>query len=281
MCFRKGSAMLRSLAVLVGVLAAAGCIPRPEEPVAFLAAPDSILIQMVNGGGPARTEVAERLAVPDFTLYGDGTLIFARPDADGRPRLLRAELPEDALRDLLEFVFDRDFLDFPYDHENPDATDATTTFLYFHAKTEAYAFRAYGLDVELAEGALSGDARRQFERLATIKVRLDELDPETEGGRVLGDFVPEAVVLVVQPTEAPNLVGSPPAWPFPEIDVGEIAPLGSGIVERRISGATATKLAQQLVPSAVPILFEHQGRWFAVGYRPVLPFEENFPEFDE
>jgi hypothetical protein len=68
-------------------------------------------------------------------------------------------------------------------------------------------------------------------------------------------------------------------WPYPEIDI-------SGA----ISGATETIVLDEEELDALDLEapagesrwcpVDYEGRAFCVTYRPVLPFEENFPEFE-
>ncbi|MDZ4277737.1 MAG: hypothetical protein U1B78_01230, partial [Dehalococcoidia bacterium] len=107
------------LALPIVLLAtAAGCLPKPDEPVEFLARPDSVIIQLKRVDAP-ESPFAQRVAVPDLTLYGDGTLLLSR---GGGSTLVQAQVPEDAIRDLLEFMEDEGFFNFRY--EEPGANSA-------------------------------------------------------------------------------------------------------------------------------------------------------------
>jgi len=76
MSLRKGLPALLAIAV-VGL---AGCLPKPEEPIEWLEREDAVIVQMKTVES-AESELAQRLAVPDFTLYGDGTLIYSTDGA--------------------------------------------------------------------------------------------------------------------------------------------------------------------------------------------------------
>ena len=274
----KGFIVLPFLAALLAVLAA--CLPRPDEPVEWVRRPESIVVQVKALHDPA-SELEQRVVVPEFTLYGDGTLIFTRPDDEGPPRLLRAQLPVEAIRDLLEFVVEKGFLEFFYDQPGPaSGANLPATFIYVNTIGGANSVRALGLGALSLED--SGEEFDDLRRLEEIVRRLNSLDPEAVGGEIEGEFSPEALLLLVQPTGASNVVGSPAVWPFTTIDLSEIAPPDSTGGERVVEGETVSDLMNLLPPGPPFALAVKQGeRTFEVSYRFLLPFEENFPEFDQ
>ena len=273
--FRKP---LLALVALAGVLTLA-CQGGGDDPVEYLAQPDAVLIQMLNVSGEPQPEIAGRLASPDFTLYGDGTRIFMRPDDDGRSRLMRAQLPGEAIVDLLQFINDEGFLNFSYAQPVPDQVDdAPTTYLYVNTNSGTNSTRALALDDAQLENA--GDEFDPFRRLQAIKQRLDELDPEALGGRLLGPYEPEEIALLVQPLVLSDPTEETPVWAVDGFDLDSTAPPGAGVVHTTFAVAEAAELIETL-PEGSFARFRQGDRLFAVGYRPVLPFEEDrFPEFD-
>jgi len=271
---KRHRSLLPGAAALIAVgFASIACLPKPDEPVEFLTEPNAVLVQMLTAGEGAG-ELGERLLVPSFTLYGDGALIFARPNADGDLRLMRGRLPREAIADLLESILDERFLDFSYQLGETQGDGSGLTFLYVHTKSEANAVRASAS----AGGELTGEQRDHLRRMARIRSRLEQLDPRPLGGSLEGDFAPEAIELVIQPDV--GTAGSPRAWLIDEIDLPTLAPPGADAVERRISGELARRLVEQL-PLGGAAIFTDGNRVFGVGYRPVLPYEKSLPEFDE
>ena len=258
------------------LVAFAACLPQPDEPVEYLRRPEAIIIQVLKVAGSPQSELQDRLVVPDFTLYGDGTLIFS----DAESRLIQAQLPEEAIRDLLELIVGEGFLDFFYDQPSPaSGADLSATFIYVNTIGGANSVRTVGLGALPLEE--SGSEFDDLRRLEEIVRRLNNLDPEAVGGEIEGEFSPETLLLLVQPTEALNVVGSPAIWPFSTIDLGEIASPESAGGERVIEGEAVDDLLNLLVlQPPFALTFQQDGRAFEVGYRVLLPFEENFPEFD-
>lgn len=277
---RKGLAFVLA-AALLGLLSA--CLPRPDEPVDWVRREDAVLVQMVDVGGLPQPEVADLLTVPVFTLYGDGTLIYIPPDERAQfpatyQTLLRAEIPEEAVQDLLEFIADKDFLDFNYEQPRFGSVyDAPTTYLYINSKQAANAVSAYALGFSLPEDA--GNEWEQFRRLQEIKERLDAVDPDAAGGRVLGPYEPEEILLMVEPLDSRELPEQPPTWPVAAVDLSRLAPPGAGVVQKRFPTDEAMDLMAAIPPGSH--IYRQGDRLYEAGYRPVLPFEEHFPEFDQ
>ena len=259
---------------LLPLLAAtlAGCLSGPADPVEFVQQSNSIIIQVAQTGAPGPDGI-EPHDPPSLTLYGDGRLIYRNADDSG---YLESKLPDEGIQELLELGRGSGFMEFAYAQPRPDgATGERTTYLYMHSKEAANAVAAVALDKNLPEDY--GKEWNQYRALQELATRLLEVDPVALGGSPPREYVADVVLLVVEPAEAPNLAGSPPAWPAPAIDLAEIAPPGAGRVERRLEGEEAALLTGWL-PS---IRFLYKERWFQVSYRPVFPFEENFPEFDQ
>ncbi len=267
------------LAAAVAVAALAGCLPKPDEPVEYLAREDAVIVQMLEVGGLAQSDLVGQLTLPAFTLYGDGTLIYRNRDASDAG-IVHAEIPGGAVQDLLELFDGEGFFDFQYRQPiNDNVADAETTYIYAQTKEAANAVSAYALGLF---DPPDDSAWREFRRLLKIKERLARFDPEAVGGRVIGPYEPEAVLLVVEPVPAENVVGSPPRWPVEAVDLRSIASPESGRVDHVVEGEAARAFADVSVspPAGLPVTFSQDGRFFNVAWRPLLPFENHFPEFD-
>ncbi len=277
------AAPLSALALTTLAFAFAACLPQPDEPVEYLQQPDSITIQM-RQADPAASALEQRLSVPTFTLYGDGTLIYA--PASEPTRLLESELSDDAVRELLDSIVDAGFLNFFYQQPEPDGREGQpTTFVYAHTLSLANAVSAYALDSVVAEDA--GDEWDQFRALAEIVERLRAIDPVALGGSEPVDFEPEAVVLHIQRMGEPPYEFTPNFLPASDIDLAEIVPAGSAPVEYRVTGALAAEIVRWLYIEAVrpepnpwSVFLQQGDGTYIVTFAPLLPFEENFPEFD-
>jgi hypothetical protein len=265
-----------TIGVIAGVVTGIRHIPRPAKKIEWVQSPESVIVQMKDLGGLPQSDVMDRLTVPDFTLYGDGTLVFTRPPKRGqfsRTPLQHATLPSDTVRDLLKSITDTGFFTFSYGQPRLGVYDVPTTYLYANTKDAANAISAYALDTVPP----TGTEWNQFRKLREIKARLDTIANDAIASGTATLYTPNAVVLLVQLT--PPISGPVPLeWPFADIDLGSIAP-ESGVGQRRIDG----DLALGILNSATPIkgdLFVQRAHGFTVDYRVALPHEDNFPEFE-
>ncbi len=198
-----------------------------------------------------RDALTRRFEVPVFTLYGDGTLIYT---TESEPtRLLQTKLPDDAVRDLLKSIVDTGFLNFSYVQPEPaPQVYWPTTFLYAYTLDLANAVSAYALDTNLPQNA--GDGWDQFRATQEIAERLRAVDPVALGGSEPEPFVPDAVIL------------------FERLGFeGEFS-------ETLIEGEEAMALVNRLTVGGL-VTYLHPGSG-EIGFLPILPYEEIFPEFD-
>ena len=215
------------------------------------------------------------LQVPEVTLYGDGTLIYAAMDAGGRLAIFQADVSDDAIGGLLEEIEDAGFFNFPYELASPviATEDLATTYVYVNSKVAANAVNAYALGADDVNEQSDGDEFEYYRRLVKIAERIDALTP-ADGAQ---PYRPDAIALVVVLQEGSS--GEAEPWSVDAIDLAEIANGEDVAGERLLSGEQAAAIIREL-PALTFRSFQEDGNVFAVGYRPVLPFEEHFPEFE-
>ena len=265
-------ARFRKSAVFAAVVFFAACGADGGEPVDYVHLPEAIVIQLleVDGRQPSFAEFGA--TVPQLTVYGDGTVIYQR---DGEPLPTRASLPEEALLDLVRSIADEGFLTFVYEQPVPDGLgdDGATTYLYVNTKSGVNSVRAYGL----AAGA-PGDGAAQYEALRNIRERLLALDIAALGGEVAGPYESSGAALFVDPLPAnSDRQGAP--WPEDAIDLASIAADGMREGKRVLSADELRPLVNAAV-IATPTVYTEDGVTYEVAWRPTLPHEDNFPEFD-
>jgi len=243
-------------------LASAACLPKHDDPIDYLQLPESVIVHMDVGAG----FLFPPPDVPEFTLYGDGTLILA---ADQGTTLVQSRLSKGEIEDLLEFIENTGFFNFQYEQPEIFITDVPTTYFYVNTRDAANAVSAYALGANFPDG----DEYEPLRRLNDIKARLDEI----AAGAMTEPFVPETGELAIFPQGSGTTADEP--WPFPQIDIAAAAPDGPATYALDANELAALGLADPAATTCwCPV--EHLGRVFTVRYRPVLPHEENFPEFD-
>jgi hypothetical protein len=233
-----------AIAILIAACSAAGGASPPVSPgssaapsvaPAATAGPDAIehktgatdiLLRYEEGGGfvmPAFTAAA----VPHFTLYGDGTVIFRNPMAEAPPAegsvlkmnpLRTAKLSEAQIQELLLLALSEGGLAVARpNYTNDMVADASTAIFTIEAGGIKKTVSVYALGLEM-EGVADGPARAAFKKLAD---RLSDFD---QGGTIATDvYAPEAyrgVLFEALGIEAPDIR----AWPWPDIEPGDFTP---------------------------------------------------------
>ena len=256
--YKVPSILLLSALLLFGGLA---CRPTPSDPIEYLHRGDSIIIQLLTVDDDA-PEIERRLAVPEFTLYGNGTLIYQSVSPDGT-RLLETTLPADVVQQLLENIVDEGFLNFIYEQPAPAGASGPTTFIYAQTRERANAVSIRGANDPLPEDA--GDDFDQYRTVQAFVKRLRSLDLLKLGGTDSVAYVPEDYVMVSQTLDE----SSEPSERI--VHASEIA----GFLEPKgVSKLTLEEFAD-------PKLTRPEGRpGQRIALAPLLPYYQNFPEFE-
>ncbi len=171
-----------------------------------------------SGGFVPQEYNATRL--PAFTLYGDGTVLYAPPAPAFDPGAAReplgvAKLTEDQVQLLLSFALERArLLDARAHYPNPLVADAPSTVFTVNA---AGVEKQVTIDaLEEGEPTTTEDVaeRRGFGELMT---RLGRFSQAVEAGEVEdgGPYEPEAYAGVL--IEAPGMEGEMRDWPWPQL----------------------------------------------------------------
>jgi hypothetical protein len=260
--------LLLGFAIVFGVAFwARTCLPDPNDKgIEWLHREDVIVVQMKQSGGftTVRLDLEQ---TPELTLYGDGTVIVLDYAAN---KLLESHVSDGAIRSLLNYADEKGFFELDYEQPRPPRVDASTTYLYMNTKLVANAVSAYAL----GDNELEGKEWSQFRQLTKVRSRLVDLSNEVlRGGGT--EYKASGIVLVAKPYE---LVGGPvpPTWPLSDIDLAAIAS-PSTAPTNQFSGEREAEIEAVVTLGAV---FSQNGASYNVGYRPLLPYEENFPEFE-
>jgi hypothetical protein len=185
-----------------------------------------IVLRYEEGGGfimPAFTAAA----VPHFTLYGDGTVIFRNPMLEAPPAegsifkmnpLRTAKLSEEQIQDLLRLALVEGGLGTARpEYHNDMVADAGTAVFTIEAGGLKKSVSVYALGLD-TPGVADGPARATFKKLAD---RLTDFD---QGGKIATDvYQPEAyrgVLFDATGIEAPDIR----QWPWPDFTAADFKP---------------------------------------------------------
>ena len=241
---------------------------------------------MSTGGGFVAPGVL-LTEIPEFSLYGDGTIVFRDPTtaylapspSDGVPRLApftTARLDESAVQALLADAIGRGGLG--------TASEQYAPCCIADAPSTTFTLRAGGLDKQVTVGALGfeqpqqspdGPARAAFQALA------ERLHQPDLGGAAATDYTPTAYRGVL--FDAIDVSQTAPSIAWPWIDFGPSGfkpsedPSSMQTPIRTLTAAEVATLGLEgLAGGAQSILLKtSDGRIFALSLRPLLPDEKS------
>ena len=272
-----------AMVLAVAMLVLLACRPSPSDPVDYLHREDAIIIQMLSVDANA-SEIERRSLVPELTLYGDGTLIYLSEGIHG-PTLYQVQLAEDAIDGIVETISDEGFLDFFYDQPAPEGSSGQpSTYVYAHTLERANAVVFKGLDSELPEDA--GDEFDPFRSARKIINQVQAEGLDTSYDAAPAEYSPASVTLLIEPLGEAPLVDTVLFLPLLQVNLAFVAPLDGGLVEHRVDGELALTLwttfafdnRDELTPTVGPLYQQWNG--YLIKFVPLLPYHENFPEFD-
>lgn len=239
-----------------------------------------VILRMEQGGGfvPMGFMVTQ---APEFTLYGDGTvLIKPLEDPDlpqgfdvAQPRFLQGHLDDETVQSLLEFALGQGRLAVARDrYEDPMLADASTTIFTVNAGGITKTVSVYALS-EVVEPGRDAVDRAAFAELAEL---LRSFETRARGGE-LGEVVlyePShyRVTLMESFGEQP---AEPLEWPWDDVTPDDFAPTDEFTFPVAI--LTADDVAELTdVPSGghPGIAVDYEGTTWMLGVRPLLPDEE-------
>ena len=177
---------------------------------------------MEQGGGFVPFEWSITQA-PQFTLYGDGTVVF-RPLEDpervgfeqGLPRYLTGKMTEEGVQALLLYALDTGRLaNAKASYDNPMIADAGTTTFVLNARGEEKVVSIYALFEMPDPNVPDGADRAGFSQLQTLLMNFEQ---EVDDGIVsdVGLYEPALYrVTMLQGMGEPT--GEPIAWPWDDL----------------------------------------------------------------
>ncbi len=233
-----------------------------------------MVLQVRRSGGFA-PQLFQRTYAPEFTLYGDGTLIYIKLDSSGYPVLLKGKLSEEAVQELLRLVVSENrFFNSKPNYNIPWIADGTITTILVNAERRSLTVEIYGLEAAPTEPR-EPFSQEDVDQLARLKETAERLramdlrvidDPDYQD---LGEFVPERITLYVERSQGNYPEAKP--WPIQGIELARLAKdyrMGQTMVEGDLLVQVLSILQWRR-----PNPFVENSQVFTVDFRPSLPHE--------
>lgn len=263
--------------------------PTRATPITHRTEAADVILRMEWGGGLVPMEFFVTQA-PQFTLYGDGTVVF-KPLPDGvastvgkpYPPFLTGKMPEVEVQELLSFALSDGGLGAAKDaYDYPRIADASTTVFDVDADGIHKRVSVYALTEAQADRPDQADRNA----LSALAQRLNKFETEARAGAVdsVVEYDPDTYRVVMFEQLGQGLAENVRVieWPWPDLEPADFSKADGRGAERLMTRDEVAKLTS--VPNG-----GQQGIWvmtpaggnveFVV--RPLLPNEVPAPEGTE
>lgn len=239
-----------------------------------------VVLRMEQGGGfvPMGFMVTQ---APEFTLYGDGTILIKPledPDLPSgfdvaQPRYLQGQLDEETVQSLLEFALGQGRLAVARErYDDPMIADASTTVFTINAGGISKTVSVYALS-EVVEPGRDAVDRAAFFELAELLRSFEDRARSGELGEIsLYEPTHYRVALMESFGEQPT---EPLEWPWEDVTPDDFAPTDEFSIPIAILPADDVAELTDVPSGGHPgIAVDYEGTTWMLGLRPLLPDEE-------
>lgn len=244
---------------------------------------NELVLQVITGGGLVPIQYNLTL-VPQFSLYGDGTVIATGPVIEiypgpALPNLQTTTIPEEAVQEMLLAAREAGLFDPTFDYGQPGITDVGTTSFVINADGTTYRSDIYALGMEAGTSGLSLEQQQARAVLNDLLSKLVDLTSFDSGGITWTPYEYSALAVYIQavdpsttdPTDIqPNRI----EWPLAALGtLGEETQTPPGFRRAVVSGEDLSKLKPLLAQATQITRWTSGDREYRLSFRPLLPDE--------
>lgn len=245
---------------------------------------NELVLQIVEEGGFVPVEY-NLTVLPQFSLYGDGTVIVSGPipaiyPGPALPNLQTAVIPKTSVQTALYAAREAGLFDPMYDYGRPSITDVGTTTFVINAEGTTYRSNIYALGMESNAGGLSLEQQQIRAALNDFRSRLIQLADLHTGEIKWRSYeysslaVYSQIVNVETATDAPDVQPNRLDWPLGDLStLGEELEAPQGFRRAAITGQDLDELRPLLGQATAITLWKSGGREYHLYFRPLLPDE--------
>jgi hypothetical protein len=250
---------------------------------------DELVLRIAVGGGFVPVEV-HLTEMPQFSVYGDGRVVFLGPQIEiypppALPNLRVVRLTEDGLQQLLAEANDAGLIGRSRQYRNDQVADAPTTVITVNANGQTTVVAAYALGIGENPNATEQE-QDELDAIKSFVERMIDLDawlPESAIAEPEDAYQVDRLQ-VVATTDTASLGEGDGLTPAPPADWPLATPLGAfgdpyeGFV---IADAVCGEVSGDDLATLLPVLenagsfapWQSDGQTYVVLFRPLLPDE--------
>ena len=276
---RLGASLVLAYIFAGSMPAAAQSPDASSTPVSHSEGATHVVLRMDTGGG--FVPITYRLTqAPEFTLYGDGTVVFrpsADPEGDGLPPFVQATMHQAEMDALVLYALDPGGLrDAREAYQHRQITDQPTTVFSIDAEGVDKSVAVYALGLTQPEG----DDAAAYEGFQALGAVLSDFGQQVASGHAQDPqpYQPTDYRAFLSPALDPGVTAIP--WPWPDLAIDDFQPHAAdeGVLFGGLTPEQAAHVTR--VPSggvlAMPIQAPH-GTPVTLTLRPLLPGESVDP----
>jgi len=268
-----------------GTTAGPGADHTTKPPAATISHPtgsQELVMRVSTGGGlvPIQYMLTH---VPEFSLYGDGTVIVTGPvilvfPGPALPNLQTAKVSEDTIQEILSLAKELGLFANGVDYGSPGITDVATTTILINAEGTSYRADIYALGMEEGAGGLTMQQQEARAAIADLVAKLSDVSVFGAEGLAWKpyDF---SSLLVFSTRFSPQSVSDTEiepnrlAWPLDDPDTIGEPDDRPGYRRVVISGQDLDQLRPLLDEATQITVWTYAGREYSLYFRPLLPDE--------
>ncbi|OFW61650.1 MAG: hypothetical protein A2133_04720 [Actinobacteria bacterium RBG_16_64_13] len=277
------ASMAAFFAIVVAVSAfASGCggDNKPGDSVKHPSGKTELVFQVSTGGGFVPIEY-NLTHVPEFSLYGDGTVIVVGPMIEiypgpAMPNLQATEISEEAVQAILSAAREVGLFNPTFDYGQPSVADAPTTTITINANGTTYQSGIYALGFESTPGNMTLEQQQARAAVGGLLGKLTDL-ATFESGEIKwepSEFSSLAVYsLGIDPGYTPDVEPNKLDWPLGDLSTLGNAAQPQGYRKAVITGKDLDTLKPLLAQATQITIWASGDREYNLMFRPLLPNE--------
>lgn len=242
------------------------------------------LVLRVSSAGGLVPVSAAITRIPEFSLYGDGTVIVTGPVIEiypgpAMPNLQTATMPEESMQAILSATHEIGLFTSDVDYGRPDITDMQTTTITINANGTTYRSEIYALGSEQGAAGLSLEQQQARAAVAGLIGRLQDPTEFHVGDLQWAPYEYQALAVfsvLVDPGYSPQPGDVQPNyldWPLDDL-ANSGSPAGTGDFRKTVVSGDGLASLQPLLKEATQItVWRSGGHEYNLYFRPLLPDE--------
>ncbi len=288
-------AMIIAASALVGAIVAfgaAGCggsdggtdtTAAPGDSIVHPSGANEIVLQVFSHDGfvPVSYSLTQ---LPEFTLYGDGTVIVTGPTiaiypGPAMPNLQTTKISAEAVQAILSAAREVGLFDNEVDYGQPGITDMPATSIVINADETTYRSDIYALGMEAGAGGLTMEQQQARAAVNDLTGKLGVLTAFQSGEIEWAPYEYSALAIFSQAidpntnTDSTEVQPNRLEWPLGDLSTLGEAVQPEGFRKVVVSGEDLAKLQPLLGEATQITVWTFGDREYNLYFRPLLPDE--------